>query len=154
MDNQIDELNQRIIQLMVRLEHSKSSFAKALDVSLPLMTHITSGRNKPGLDLLQRILTQYEQVNPDWLLLGSGDMFRKKAPKPDLTPIYRLLEHNRDVLNQIQPKLVSILNYHKILMEEVNHLAEIDTVLASIQSQLTSVEEVHRQVEAELKLIS
>lgn len=154
MSNTIDPLNQRIIQLMVRLEHSKSSFAKALDVSLPLMTHITSGRNKPGLDLLQRILTQYEQVSPDWLLIGTGDMFRKEAPKADLAPVYKLLEHNRTLLQQIQPQLVSILKYHKILMDEVNHLTEIDKLLVNIQSQLTSIEEVHRQVEAELKSIS
>ena len=50
----MDELNKRIIEVMTMLGLNKSTFAKDLDVSLPLITHITSGRNKAGLDIIQK----------------------------------------------------------------------------------------------------
>ena len=32
-------------------------------------------------DILSRILTTYEELNPDWLLLGKGEMLRSDAQK-------------------------------------------------------------------------
>ena len=75
----LDELNKRIITLMVQKGHSKSTFAKVLDVSLPLITHITSGRNKPGIDLIQKILIEFQDVNPRWLLLGEEEMEKDRG---------------------------------------------------------------------------
>lgn len=69
----MDPLNQRVLRLIDLLGLSKSIFASHLGISLPLISHITSGRNKPGVDMLQKILIIYPQVNPLWLLLGEGD---------------------------------------------------------------------------------
>ena len=68
----IDEINKRVIEVMVRSDFSKSTFASVLDVSLPLITHITSGRNKPGLDIIQKLLTNFKDINLDLLLFGIG----------------------------------------------------------------------------------
>ena len=41
---------------------------------------IISGRNNPSLDVMTKILHRYPQINPDWLLLGKGEMLRDNTP--------------------------------------------------------------------------
>ena len=79
----MDELNKRVLSVMEHKQMSKSSFALALDSSLPVLTHISSGRNKPGLELIQRLLSRFPDISPDWLILGNGEMYRDAATKPD-----------------------------------------------------------------------
>lgn len=68
------EINLRINQLIEKLGYNKSSFATKITVSQPIITHITNGRNNPGLEVLQKILIYCPEVNPEWLILGTGEM--------------------------------------------------------------------------------
>ena len=63
--------------LMDRLELRPGQFARMLEVNPAIISHILAERNKPGVDLLQKILSRFPQVSPDWLLLNTGDMFRE-----------------------------------------------------------------------------
>lgn len=68
------EINLRINQLIEKLGYNKSSFAAKIGVSQPIITHITNGRNNPGLEVIQKILLSCPEINPEWLILGNGDM--------------------------------------------------------------------------------
>jgi len=68
------EINLRINQLIDKLGYNKSSFAAKIGVSQPIITHITTGRNNPGLEVIQKILTNCPEINPEWLLLEKGEM--------------------------------------------------------------------------------
>ena len=133
----IDELNKRIIEVMVRTEHSKSSFATALGVSLPLITHITTGRNKPGMDIIQKLLAHFEQISPDWLLLGNGEMYRQQAKQTDFTPVIAQLEAISKEIEDIQASQQTIVQYHRILFDEIKHLEEMDRIIEQNQEKLT-----------------
>lgn len=54
-------------------------FAEMLGINPAGVSHILAGRNKPGFDLLQKILRRFPQVNPDWLLLDAPQMYRTDA---------------------------------------------------------------------------
>jgi transcriptional regulator with XRE-family HTH domain len=43
------------------------------------ISHILSGRNKPSLDFLEKILGAYPKYNAEWLVMGTGQVY--KAPK-------------------------------------------------------------------------
>ncbi len=58
-----------------------SRFAEMLGIQPSAVSHLVSGRNKPGYDLIQRILRQFPRVNPDWFLLDIGTPFRDE-PMP------------------------------------------------------------------------
>ncbi len=65
------------IQLLMTREQLKSvQLAKILGIQSPVVSHLLSGRNKPSCDLLQKILRSFPQINPDWLLLDSKQMYR------------------------------------------------------------------------------
>ena len=130
----LDELNKRIITLMVQKGHSKSTFAKILDVSLPLITHITSGRNKPGIDLIQKILIEFQDVNPRWLLLGEEEMENKKIEMPDMTDIQVELNNMKVEILSSKSGFQMVKEYHKILMDEILHLQEIQMQLNDMEA--------------------
>lgn len=146
----IDELNKRIIEVMVRTEHSKSSFATALGVSLPLITHITTGRNKPGMDIIQKLLAHFEQISPDWLLLGNGEMYRQQAKQSDFTPVIAQLDGLFRDIESIKESQQSVIQYHKILFDEIKHLAEMDVLIERDGDKLTSIERKLEAIKQEL----
>ncbi len=66
-------------------------FAEKLEVQPSSISHILSGRNKPSFDFIEKLLSKYPKLNPDWLLLGNGDMYRSLLPQsepllPELFP--------------------------------------------------------------------
>ena len=56
--------------------HSKglnlSKFAEEIGVQRSNISHILSGRNKPSLDFVMKILERYPEVSTDWLINGKG----------------------------------------------------------------------------------
>lgn len=51
---------------------SASSFADKIDVQRSSISHILSGRNKPSLDFVMKILSSFPEVDLYWLLNGKG----------------------------------------------------------------------------------
>jgi transcriptional regulator with XRE-family HTH domain len=50
-----------------------SSFAEKIGVQRSSISHILSGRNKPSLDFVMKVLQTYPEVELYWLLNGKGD---------------------------------------------------------------------------------
>lgn len=67
-------LAERVKEIMDNLEFTPSGFADTIDVPRPIISHILSGRNKPSLDVIQKILMRFPELNPWWLLTGKGNM--------------------------------------------------------------------------------
>ena len=52
---------------------SAASFAEKIGVQRSSISHILSGRNKPSLDFVMKVLASYPEVELYWLLNGKGD---------------------------------------------------------------------------------
>ena len=65
---------QRISQLIKSKKISASQFADEIGVQRSSVSHVLSGRNKPSLDFVMKILNTYPDVQPEWLLSGKGSM--------------------------------------------------------------------------------
>ena len=64
----------RIQQLIQKKGLSPAQFADQIQVKRANLSHIMTGRNKPSLDFILKILRSYPDVNSDWLLFGKGNM--------------------------------------------------------------------------------
>jgi transcriptional regulator with XRE-family HTH domain len=53
-----------------------SKFADIIGVQRSSVSHILSGRNNPSLEVIQKILSAFSNLNTDWLILGEGQMFK------------------------------------------------------------------------------
>jgi len=55
-----------------------SVLADIIGVNRATISHILSGRNKPSIDFLQKLLSTYPELNSNWLITGVGYMSTKK----------------------------------------------------------------------------
>lgn len=74
---------QRLLEFMRIKNLTSSQLADAIGVQRSGISHFVSGRNKPSLEFILKILNHYPDVNPDWLLLGIEPVFRNGViPNP------------------------------------------------------------------------
>lgn len=150
----MDELNKRVLSIMEAKQLTRSGFSAALEVSLPVLTHISSGRNKPGLELIQKLLTTFPDLDPDWLLLGKGQMFRKTQEMPDLSTDLEQFKQLLTHLLKLQENEAKVLQYHQILRKEISYLHDLDQLLIQNQSYLTKLplefEEIQKSIISKL----
>jgi hypothetical protein len=71
-------LESRIIEVFNYSDLSRIEFANKVGISNAVMSHINSGRNKASTDLIITILKNFEDISPDWLLFGHGEMLRSQ----------------------------------------------------------------------------
>lgn len=67
-----NDLNERVKSLMQQKDLSPSAFADLIGVPRASISHILSDRNKPSLELIQKILRSFATINPYWLMFGEG----------------------------------------------------------------------------------
>ena len=51
-----------------------SELADNIGVNRATISHILSGRNKPSIDFLEKLLNTYPTINAKWLISGTGYM--------------------------------------------------------------------------------
>ena len=78
-------MNRRLLQFLQAENITQSQLADILVVARGSVSHILSGRNKPGYDFLESLLLHFPNLNLDWLMTGKGRMYRDSdaADAPD-----------------------------------------------------------------------
>ena len=71
----------RLQQLIEKENISPARFAEIVGVQRSSVSHILSGRNNPGLDFIQKILSAFPNVSSDWLITGKGNVYRHPSIK-------------------------------------------------------------------------
>jgi len=75
------EIAERIKKLRSELGMTQSEFARRLGISQRALSHYERGDRQIPLNLIQKILKEFPEVNPLWLLEGRGDMFDEERAK-------------------------------------------------------------------------
>lgn len=68
---------ERIVRIMEEEKLNAKDFSQRVGIQPATISNIMNGRNNPSLDVLQRILNTFRMVSADWLVLGSGPMYRQ-----------------------------------------------------------------------------
>ncbi|MGB1268910.1 MAG: helix-turn-helix transcriptional regulator [Flavobacteriaceae bacterium] len=74
----------RLQKLLEYYDLSASSFASKIGVQRSSISHVLSGRNKPSLDFVMKLLHTFNDVSIEWLVDGKGTFPKSKTPP---TPI-------------------------------------------------------------------
>jgi len=75
----------RIRTLLTTRQLSPTQFADTIGVSRPIVSHILSGRNKPSLEVVQKIVGAFPDLSLRWLLNGEGPMLAARSPAEPLS---------------------------------------------------------------------
>ncbi|WP_439129453.1 helix-turn-helix domain-containing protein [Polaribacter sp.] len=66
------DFTNRLKKIMDYHQLSASMFADKVGVQRSSISHILSGRNKPSLDFILKVTTEFTDVDIHWLLNGKG----------------------------------------------------------------------------------
>jgi hypothetical protein len=109
---------------------------------------ILSQNNGMSEENTARFLDCYDNVSPEWLITGKGDMLKtiiKEYPPPDTIDYKELAEARKDIIEGLKYK-VSVLeknlfeskNQFLILEKELNEMKDQITIDNSIRSSVQS----------------
>lgn len=66
------EFIKRLEEILEYYGLSAAAFAEKLEFNRSTISHLLSGRNKPSLEFVVKLLQKFPEVNLDWLLFGKG----------------------------------------------------------------------------------
>lgn len=75
------EFAKRLHILMDYYQISASAFADKIHVPRSSISHLLSGRNKPSLDFVLKVVKEFDEVELYWLLNGKGSFPIENATK-------------------------------------------------------------------------
>ena len=78
------DISERLKYIMKLNQLSASAFAEQIGVQRSSISHVLSGRNKPSLEFVQKVLNRFPKVDANWLVNGSTNMQQKNIkPVPE-----------------------------------------------------------------------
>lgn len=88
----IEQFAKRLNILMDYYEISAALLAEKIEVQRSSISHILSGRNKPSLEFVLKILKAYPEVELYWLLNGVGHFPKQVEVKPPTPTLFSEME--------------------------------------------------------------
>lgn len=157
-------MNSRLQQFLDLENLTPARLADILGVQRSGLSHILSGRNKPGYEFINKLLIKFPAISADWLLTGKGKPYKEMnsfdgAQKTSDTPLPSGLSsqnkmqfnqqynnqqlinkqyYNRQLLNQ-QLSDQPILDKNDILEDPQNNFSE-DTLFSSANTKKSAEE--------------
>ena len=64
---------ERILELMKQKNLTPSQFADEIGIQRSGISHLISGRNKPSLEFIMKVLKRYPDVKAEYLLYGTSE---------------------------------------------------------------------------------
>lgn len=77
-----EEFSKRLQEVFEYYGLNASAFADKIEVGRASISHLLSGRNKPSLDFVMRVVKTFPEVELYWLLNGKGS-FPKQGSEPE-----------------------------------------------------------------------
>lgn len=112
----IEKFAERLKIVMDYYELSAASLAEKIEVQRSSISHILSGRNKPSLEFVLKVLKTFPEVELYWLLNGLGK-FPKKIENSLPTPTLPSGKNNEE---NVQTK--SKIEASKEIADEIKHI--------------------------------
>lgn len=69
---------ERLEKIMETEGMNARQFATEIGVQSSTISNIMGDRNRPSLEVLQKVLNRFRTISSDWLILGVGSMYRQK----------------------------------------------------------------------------
>ncbi|MDT0621415.1 helix-turn-helix domain-containing protein [Croceitalea vernalis] len=105
------DIIERLQQLLQHFSLSSSQFADQIGVPRSSMSHLMSGRNKPSLDFILKVISKFPEVNLYWLLNGKGAFLPNQDKAPSALPKTEITK-NKD-LDNVKKKVRQVMVFYE-----------------------------------------
>ena len=111
------EFGIRLQKILDYYSISATELSNQISFNRSTISHLLSGRNKPSLDFVMKVLQQFPEVELYWLLNGKGSFPSDKKDKISSTPTFQ---------NEVENTL-SAKEDKKVISEKLNPSHFIDS---------------------------
>ena len=64
------DISNRIQDIIRKNQLNAAKFADRIGVQRSNLSHVLTGRNKPGLDFIEKVLNEFPEIDANWLISG------------------------------------------------------------------------------------
>ena len=121
------EFSKRLQKVIEYYGESASSFAEKIGVQRSSISHILSGRNKPSLEFVLKVLSSYPEVELYWLLNGKGN-FPAEKNSTEIKSEIPTRPESQNLFSEVEEKTQET-NSTSISRIEQNSKKEIDRIV-------------------------
>jgi predicted transcriptional regulator len=123
----IDDFIKRLEIILDYYNLSASAFADKINVQRSSLSHLLSGRNKPSLDFIIKVIEVFPEVDLYWILNGKGSFPKSENVVPTIL--------------EMENKSTSISNKDNI-NQEIDLFSQEEKVIPSTLSDRNAVESI------------
>ncbi len=115
----IDDFIKRLEIILDYYNLSASAFADKINVQRSSLSHLLSGRNKPSLDFIIKVIEVFPEVDLYWILNGKGNFPKSENVVPTVletekkTPSQLIVENTNselDLFSTVEKRITSTLS--------------------------------------------
>ena len=130
----------RIALILKQKNLTSAKFADEIGVQRSSISHVLSGRNKPGLEFIQKILKTYPEISSDWILFGKGNMMSDQENESDV-------QRGRIENDLFTAKLSE--EDKKAQVSDIEKIKNIDSTTSTLlnKQKISSKNEVKKEIE-------
>ena len=137
----IDDFIKRLEIILDYYNLSASAFADKINVQRSSLSHLLSGRNKPSLDFIIKVIEVFPEVDLYWILNGKGNFPKSENVVPTVletekkTPSQPIVENTNselDLFSTVEKRITSTLsesNPVESIKTENNSHEEIERIV-------------------------
>lgn len=103
----INGILERILSIMDYYKVSSIQFSQETDIPPATISNLKNKKTKPTLDIVDKIIKRYQEIDEIWLLTGSGNMLKSSNKKNDVSIINN---ENKNLLNSLFPEENILVN--------------------------------------------
>ena len=118
------DLIERFRYIMKLNKLTASAFAAQIGVQASSVSHVLSGRNKPSLEFIQKVLLAYPKIDSNWLINGTtklpskeidveneeGESHSKETVKRE--KVERVKEETPAILSKVSKEVAKVLIFY------------------------------------------
>ena len=103
----------RLLKILESENLNAKQFAQEIGVSPGTVSNILGGRNNPSLDVIQRVLNRFRTISSDWLLFGTGSMYRLNGGMQQGTLFDIKPDNSNNAITQTEEQVTATESGHR-----------------------------------------
>ena len=107
------EFNTRLKKILDYYGLSASAFAEIITVQRSSISHILSGRNKPSLEFISKVLHAFPDIDLTWILSGSGEFPKKSTTPPSKSEPLSILSEPISAISNEEDAIERIVIFYR-----------------------------------------
>jgi transcriptional regulator with XRE-family HTH domain len=128
-------VNQRISEVLTILGITQAAFCEKTGINRPTVNTVLKGINAPSFMVVESILRNFPNLNPNWLILGNGEIWINEFDNLNNQIITAKKSNGKKNQGSLETSNEKEF-LQKIIMDKDSHIADLRRTIALLEKNL------------------